>query len=66
MTTNQCDMRVGGLPGLAIRVGAALEGWGRRAAATRPDPDRMRRHVEWRRSVERARLERELFALRRQ
>lgn len=65
MTTSQCEAPVRGLPGLAIRVGVALERWGRRAATTRPDPERMRLEHERLRAAERARLEHELFALRR-
>lgn len=30
--STSCDPRIGGLPGLAVRLGSALESWGRRAA----------------------------------
>ncbi len=41
VSSNGCDPRITGLPGIAVRAGRALESWGRRAAST-SDPDETR------------------------
>lgn len=41
----ECPQRIGGVPGVAVRLGRALENWGRRAAQP-TDREALRRERE--------------------